>query len=104
MIGYRQAPGTARRTPDTTARAHTWQDHALCLTEDPAVFFPEEGDLLGREHAKRICRACPVMGACLEEALRVEGGAGPSSRYGIRGAHTGRMRHTLYKRRQEAPP
>ena len=42
-------------------------DGALCTQTDPDLWFPREGS--NGTAAKRICRACPVRAACLEEAL-----------------------------------
>ena len=45
-----------------------WREQAVCITAtDPDVFFPAVPEDL--EPARRICRACPVAGACLAEAL-----------------------------------
>ena len=38
-----------------------------CRTHDPDMWFAESPVLL--EQAKRLCRECPVRGACLEGAL-----------------------------------
>jgi WhiB family redox-sensing transcriptional regulator len=44
-----------------------WQSQALCAQTDPEAFYPEKGE--SARPAKRVCRACPVRPACLEEAL-----------------------------------
>ncbi|MFB8272963.1 WhiB family transcriptional regulator [Streptomyces sp. NPDC055955] len=43
-----------------------------CADEDPELFFPGEkstADLLQKEEAKAVCRACLVMERCLQWAL-----------------------------------
>ena len=47
----------------------TWRDRAACWTHDPAVFFPNE--TAGYLEAKQICRDCPVILACLDEAVEM---------------------------------
>lgn len=52
-----------------------WERTPACVTADPRVFFPEDGD--GRpvedgpeaEPARRICAQCPLRHQCLEYAL-----------------------------------
>lgn len=61
-----------------------WMRQAACLNEDPDMFFEKPGE----EHAKAICRDCPVYIECLEYALaeRIEfgvwGGLNPVERRG----------------------
>lgn len=40
---------------------------ALCAQTDPEAFFPEKGD--STQRAKRMCRGCPLISACLDYAL-----------------------------------
>lgn len=43
-----------------------------CAGEDPELFFPGEksgADVLQKEEAKAICRVCPLMESCLQQAL-----------------------------------
>lgn len=45
-----------------------WRERALCTAApDPDLFFPTAPEDLAP--ARRVCRACPVAGACLAEAL-----------------------------------
>lgn len=37
--------------------------------EDPELFFPLPGDVLGIAAAKAACSRCPVLGACRDLAL-----------------------------------
>lgn len=66
-------------------RGVDWRDRALCLKEDPELFFPT--GTTGRaadqiERARRICRECPVIMECLQNALR------NNNQYGIAGGLT----------------
>ena len=45
-----------------------WMEHASCADLPRDTFFPTDGG--GVVAAQRICATCPVMGACLEYALR----------------------------------
>lgn len=54
---------------------HRWRQWAACAGADPNLFHPErpesgEDDPHAHE-ARAICRVCPVVGACLEQALTV---------------------------------
>ncbi len=49
-----------------------WRFHALCLDEDPELFFPvgtAPPALEQVDRAKAICRRCPVQAQCLEWSL-----------------------------------
>ncbi|QNA74187.1 WhiB family transcriptional regulator [Streptomyces sp. So13.3] len=70
---------------------------ALCARIEPELFFPEPGDSKTANLAREICAHCPVVAACLVDALRVEGGAGHSNRFGIRGGKTPNQRFRIYK-------
>ena len=52
----------------------TWQSMAACRGMDTAIFYHSENERGPTRHrreweAKRICRACPVVGPCLQWAL-----------------------------------
>lgn len=77
-----------------TADAEPWMAEGTCTQpgSDPDAWFPSEG---GRgQHAaraaKRVCRECPVVTACLAYALRnnepygVFGGTSPQDRAKMR--------------------
>jgi len=85
-------------------RATDWRDAAACRTEDPELFFPNPGDKAGAAAAKRICAACPVRAACLDDALAVEGGQGVESRHGVRGGMGPKARRSEYERRRKTQP
>ncbi|MEV1021349.1 WhiB family transcriptional regulator [Streptomyces sp. NPDC050264] len=81
-----------------------WLERAACVREDPELFFPVGGSgpaLQDVHDAKEVCHRCPVMGECLEWALRtgqttgVWGGTSETER--------AKMLRTLRRRsRQEA--
>jgi WhiB family redox-sensing transcriptional regulator len=53
--------------------AASWRDQALCLHQDPELFFPvgEQGPARAQiEQAKRVCFACPVRAPCLDWAVQ----------------------------------
>ncbi|MFG3438368.1 WhiB family transcriptional regulator [Nonomuraea sp. NPDC047897] len=66
-----------------------WQDHAACKGSDLVLFYgPGEGEPRETQmakdrrvqHAKLICRSCPVQPECLEFHLQM----GPAQ-YGVAG-------------------
>jgi hypothetical protein len=77
-----------------------WQAAGLCLI--PA-YMPHFNDrrpprTTRRDHenaAKDVCKRCPVIGACLQDALKREGGKTAAFRDGVRGALTARERAAL---------
>lgn len=72
---------------------HEWMEHARCREEDPELFFPPGSFRRAYEQMERarlVCLRCPVVGPCLDLALRtraddgVWGGATPYERKLIR--------------------
>ena len=60
--------------PGPTAAAWDWQLTARCRQMDQELFFPSTEDRLGSVrtqvlHAKKICRACPVLTHCRSYAI-----------------------------------
>lgn len=63
-----------------------------CTEEDPELFFPNynEGGEFQARRAKAVCRACPLVSACLEFALdtgdgyAILGGTTPAERSDIK--------------------
>lgn len=56
-----------------------WRHEALCLREDPELFFPIGNTgpaLMQIEEAKAVCRRCPVTEECLTFALETGQDAG----------------------------
>jgi hypothetical protein len=110
VTGYHQPPGASRIAPDTLEPAHTWDRRALCRPGNPDGHDPEMWhahpitEALDIEAAKAVCAVCPVIEACREDALRVEAGKGPNSRYGIRAGMDGKGRHRLARHRAGRPP
>lgn len=89
-----------------TGRREDWQRHAACrYAERPDLWFPvgERGAaLLQAEAAKAVCRTCPVVAACGEDALDREGSLKPAQRFGVWGGMTPRERAAEYQRRVRA--
>jgi WhiB family redox-sensing transcriptional regulator len=49
-----------------------WRAQALCRDTDPELFFPigtTGAALVQIEHARAVCRQCPVQADCLDFAL-----------------------------------
>lgn len=61
-----------------------WIKQAICVGEDPEVFFPEKGDEKTLQLARSICAQCPVRIQCLEanryETFGIFGGTTPEER------------------------
>src|SRR5260370_10444757 len=53
------------------APAGNWAARAACAGEEPDLFFPPPGGDSAR--AKAVCRKCPVIAACLADALASDG-------------------------------
>jgi len=52
--------------------AMDWRHKAVCLNEDPELFFPISNTgraILQIEEAKQVCRRCDVLEQCLAWAL-----------------------------------
>jgi WhiB family redox-sensing transcriptional regulator len=69
-----------------------WMAQGNCRDEPPATFFPPDG--VGVEVARRICATCPVMGSCLEYALRNR------IDHGVWGGASERERRRILRRRR----
>lgn len=61
-------------------------DGALCAQTDPDAWFPEIGQ--NADHLRAICARCPGRQQCLDEAMRMEGSVGHTSRFGVWGGMT----------------
>ena len=89
------ASPSPRPTSGATRGPH-WHDDAICLAEDPELFFPvgTNGPAIWQaQEAKTVCRRCPVAAPCLTWAL--ENGI----EHGIWGGHTEEERRALRRRR-----
>ena len=84
LNAFANALSAGRRAVDP---ADDWTQQALCPQTDPETFFPLKGGTAvpGQE----ICRRCPVLLRCLQEALDV------CEPYGTFGALTVRQRRRL---------
>jgi WhiB family redox-sensing transcriptional regulator len=86
-----------------------WQKSALCRVErvDTELFYPVSySDAQGLKQvaeARSYCLRCPVVDACLQDALNKEGQKGTKERHGIHGARTPGERTALSKGRHLTP-
>lgn len=71
----------------------SWMLHAMCVSADPDVFFPERGVV--PDEARRICAVCPVQQECLAFAMDAERGVLKSHRSGVWGGLSPAERHEL---------
>jgi WhiB family redox-sensing transcriptional regulator len=73
-----------------------WWNHAACLGMDVDVFFPHSS--VGQSYMDvvqpvlDVCKGCPVVAECLEDAIRV------ADQFGIRGGLTADDRRKLRNR------
>lgn len=67
-----------------------WQDEALCREVEIDIFFPAAAE--DHTPAKRICRHCPVIDACLNYALETD------QRHGVWGGWSPRQRRIFLNR------
>ncbi|MGC0335227.1 WhiB family transcriptional regulator [Streptomyces sp. SLBN-8D4] len=80
------------RTPSIDSRRSAWRLRALCVGEDPELFFPLMETDTATARARAVCRRCPVLVACRDWAVRhgetdgVWGDTTASQRRAIRGA------------------
>jgi WhiB family redox-sensing transcriptional regulator len=74
---------------------HDWSTEAICLQEDPELFFPsgDGGRAQGQiEMARSVCARCPVRSDCLTLALTTD------AKYGIWAGTTPVQRRRLRRR------
>jgi WhiB family redox-sensing transcriptional regulator len=71
---------------DVDSEPELWRFQAACATTDPDLFYPERGDWVASEEAKKICLRCPVLVDCKIHALK------NGERYGIWGGMSERER------------
>ena len=82
---HRPRPEPARELFDAIAdlvhlRNQPWRQHAACRGIGPALFFPEQHDMLTSTTATAVCTSCPVAAECRQ--------AGDKERYGVWGGQT----------------
>lgn len=71
-----------------------WREFAACRGLDPALFFPERGEIT--KPAKATCDSCAVREVCLDEALDRR------EKFGIWGGESERSRRKIRIARREA--
>jgi WhiB family redox-sensing transcriptional regulator len=71
-------------------------DKALCVREDPDLFFPDPQDLAGQEAAKAICAQCDLRQQCRGWAVT------HGVRFGVWGGTTEQERAADRRRRRKA--
>lgn len=87
LAGQAIAPRATSAAPSHDA--FVWRDLAACRTADPDLFFPDPSDTIASAAALAICHRCPVVEACLDDALRT------GELFGIRGGLTAVQRRPL---------
>lgn len=83
---------------------------APCLETDPELSFPSgegrrgNGKDAREAEAKKVCMRCPltIKQECLEVAMRTEGKASESARYGVFGGLDPEQRADLARQRRAA--
>lgn len=80
--------------PEYRPGDRSWVTDALCQGANPDIFFPSRDDPGAAKEALAWCEFCPVLSACLADALLTP----QSDDWGIRGGKTEpqrrRMRHS----------
>src|SRR5262245_43174711 len=67
-----QVPDSVRQRLREMGSAMDWRHRAVCLDEDPELFFPIGNTgpaIMQIEEAKQVCRRCDVREQCLAWAL-----------------------------------
>lgn len=89
-----------------TFTLYGWMERAMCVGEDPELFFPDTGTCRTPgvteqqvADAKTVCAVCPVSNECLEAAMREEADLAGYLRFGIRGGTTAAERSLIAARR-----
>ena len=70
-----------------------WSDRAICVGEDPNLFFPSYGDF--GIVARQVCAGCPVRLDCIEYAVDAD-------EFGIWGGLDQEQRRKLVRGRPES--
>lgn len=81
---------------DTGPTVPRWFSDAACAGHDTSLWFA--GKWHTYAEASAVCDGCQVRAACLDHALDVEAGAGPTHRFGLWGGATPRERARLDQR------
>ncbi|MFF4906364.1 WhiB family transcriptional regulator [Streptomyces sp. NPDC001260] len=59
-----------RRSPWLENHNSAWRLQALCVGEDPELFFPLAETERATARARAVCRRCPVLLDCRDWAIR----------------------------------
>lgn len=78
--------------------SHIDWSKAACISYPLSVFHPDKRDTKTEELAKSVCRTCPLLDDCLEEALDEDEGL--DLLQGIRGGATASERTIIRSRRR----
>jgi len=76
---------------------------AACLDVDPELFFPDRKSDAAYDYARTKCATCPVVSACLDDAMADEGSVSTGYRHGMRGGLTPVERLARYRASTRAP-
>lgn len=72
-----------------------WERYGHCAGEGPEGFYPAgRGDNASVQAARKVCRGCPVLYACLASALSEEAS---SRRHGVWGATSAAQRAKIHR-------
>jgi WhiB family redox-sensing transcriptional regulator len=87
--------------PRPRYRSYSWLKDAACLTADPDLFFPPDGERGPSRDARdvmalAVCAACPVLEQCRRHALSAR------ETYGIWGGTTEDERRSFHVRVRRA--
>jgi len=75
-----------------------WRERAACqyhLSDFDATFDNRSSGVHTHQSARQVCHSCPVMRACLDDALATEQASG--TRHGMRGGLLPRERSRLVR-------
>lgn len=94
-------PATGGAVPRGRYRAYTWLRDASCLTADPELFFPPDGERGAARDSRdlralAVCAGCPVLEPCRRHALSAR------ETYGIWGGTTQDERRSQHLRDRRA--
>ena len=68
-----------------------WHEYAACRGMETSDFYPQQGQNAVARRAREICAQCPVVQACLADALATP----PHADWGIRGGTTESQREQM---------
>ena len=71
-----------------------WMKNGSCLGMTDGTMFPNYDDAEGIEAAKEVCQGCPVINACVEDALEKR------EKFGVRGGLSELERSKVLRQRK----